>query len=48
MLHRQSGSGEDQQLVYSVKDLENTEHTITFTAVAMDAMNNANVDYLKG
>ena len=47
VLQQQSVSGEDQQLVYSVKDLENTEHTITFTAVAMDAMNNANVDYLK-
>ena len=47
VLQQQSVSGEDQQLVYSVTGLENTEHTITFTAVAIDAMNNANVDYLK-
>lgn len=40
-------SGEDQQLVYSKTDLENKEHTITFTVVKTEGGTKVNVDYLK-
>ena len=42
-----SGSGDDQQLLFSKKDLENGQHTIRCVIVEERGKNQANLDYLK-
>ena len=42
-----SSTGDDQQLLYENMDLENTEHTITFTIAERDGRTQSNLDYIE-
>ncbi len=42
-----SSNGDDQQLLFEKLDLENTEHTITFTNVERDGRVQTNLDYIE-
>ncbi len=42
-----SSSGDDQQLLYSKKDLADQQHTITCTVVARNGKTQANLDYIE-
>ena len=42
-----SSTGDDQQLLYENMDLENTEHTITFTIAEREGRTQSNLDYIE-